>query len=433
MRSLIKCLSLGLALAGLTSAVVADDATPAAGVTFNKDVAPIFQQNCATCHRQAGTNLSGMIAPMSLETYADARPWAKSIAKKVESREMPPWHATKESHGVFKNERTLTDKEIETIKSWVAAGAPAGNPADAPKPRVYATTDGWSIGKPDLVVKFDKPFLVKDEVWDMYQNIPVKLTDAMLPEDRYIAALEFKPGSDVVHHIIAYAFAPGSASANMDRGMIGGMAPGTDPARYPEGYGLLLKKGSTINFQMHYHKEKGPGTAKEDNSSLALIFHKGPVPHALTIDAISNGRFEIPPLTSNWKVGMSRIFDKDTTIISLMPHTHLRGTGAKYVAFYPDGKTETLLDVPKYDFNWQTEYEFKEPKRIPAGTRLEATLWYDNSLARKELAPEIDPTKAIRFGGPTTDEMDLAWLTTTPTAPNVAGAVGATGGAGGGK
>ncbi len=406
----------GIALGSYAAGARADDTASETGVTFYKDILPILQSNCQNCHRQAGQNLSGMIAPMGLMSYEEVRPWAKSIAKVVKERQMPPWHATPQFHGIFRNERTLTEEQISTLVKWVQNGSPAGRAEEAPAPKVFTSVDGWTIGKPDLIVTPEKPYFVKDDVWDQYQNIPIKLTEAQLPEDRYIKALEFRPGNKVVHHIIAFAHAPGDDMA-MDRGMIGGMAPGTDPTTLQDGYGLLLKKGSTVIFQMHYHKEKGAGTGVEERSEMALKFYDKPVAHAVHIEPISNGRFEIPPFTSNWKVGMGRTFDRDIIITSLLPHTHLRGTAAKYVAFYPDGKEETLLEVPSYDFNWQTDYMFKEPKRIPAGTRIEATMVYDNSAERQKRAPEVDPTRAVRFGGPTTDEMDLAWMTYTETEP----------------
>ena len=166
----------------------------------------------------------------------------------------------------------------------------------------------------------------------------------------------------------------GRAFLMMPRNRAPRTAPGTDAAVFPDGYGMLLKKGTTINFQMHYHKTPGPGTGQADRSEIAFVFHDKPVDHELVIDPIANGRFEIPPMTADWRVGMARILEKPITIVSLMPHTHLRGTRAKYVAYYPDGTEELLLNVPKYDFNWQTDYKFVEPKTLPAGTRLEAEL-----------------------------------------------------------
>jgi len=391
----------------LVAGVSTADEAGSSRATFAKDVLPILQKNCQVCHRPAGANLSGMVAPMAFMSYEEVRPWAKSIARAVQTRQMPPWHAAPEFHGVFANERTLSDRDIATIVNWVGAGAPRGDAAEAPPALKFPQTGGWSF-EPDLVVAFSEPFLVRDEVQDLYQNIAVEIPEDKLPEDRYIQALEFKPGSEVVHHIIASAIPPGGRS-QFGGMMIGGMAPGTDPHTYREGYGMLLRKGSRVVFQMHYHKERGPGTARPDVSAVAFKFHDGPVTHPVRIDAIGNGGFEIPPFHPRWEVGGARTFPRETILLSLMPHMHLRGKAARFVAFYPDGRAETLLEVPEYDFNWQTVYEFKEPRRLPAGTRLEVTLVYENTAERGERAG-IDPSRPVRFGGPTTDEMDLGFI-----------------------
>lgn len=396
------------AMLAMSQLVYADDA-PSAQITFTKNVLPILQQNCQVCHRQAGANLGGTIAPMSLVTYEEVRPWAKSIAKEVTARNMPPWDAAPQFHGVFANERTLNEKEIATIENWVKSGALKGDDKDAPAP-VKFSTDEWVFGQPDLVLEMPKEFTVKDDVEDQYINFTVDIPENLLPEDRWIKGLQFKPGSPVVHHIIGYAV-PQGVRADTDRGMIGGIAPGNDADYYPEGYGFRLAKGSKFIFAMHYHKEKGAGTAVNDLSRVAFkFFPKGEKVKPLHTDPVGNHEFEIPPGQANWEVGMARTLEKPITVLDLMPHMHLRGKAARYVAYYPDGKAETLLDVPAWDFNWQTSYEFKQPKKLPAGTRLEVSMWFDNSTGNKA---NPDPNKAVRFGGPTTDEMALGWLTYT--------------------
>lgn len=386
-----------------------------AEVTFTKDVLPILQENCQTCHRPSGTNLSGMIAPMSFMTYEEVRPWSKAIVKAVTEKVMPPWDASPEFHGVFRNERTLTDEEIATIAAWVQQGAKRGNPDDAPAPISFPET-GWNFGEPDLVVDFPEPFFVKDEIEDLYENITTILSDEQLPEDRWIRSIEFKPGSEIVHHIIGHATSKEHAG-DTTRGMLGGNAPGADQSEWPAGYGIFLPKGSAITFAMHYHKEPGPGTGRWDSSQIGMQFHPKDmkVTHPVTIFPISYGAFEIPPHHKNWKVGSSHTFEEDTVLLSMLPHMHLRGTKAKYTAFYPDGTSELLLDVPNWDFNWQTGYDLAEPKTLPAGTRVEMEFWYNNSEEQAALAG-FNPNQAIRFGGPTTDEMDLAWMTVAPKA-----------------
>ena len=404
-------------LAGGAAIVLAgslqQSADAAEKVTFTKDILPILQENCQTCHRPAGTNLSGMIAPMSLMTYAETRPWAKAIVKAVKEKTMPPWDASEEFHGVFRNERTLTSEEIATITSWVEQRAPRGNPSDAPAPMEFSNT-GWNFGQPDLVVDFPEPFFVPDGERDLYKNITTQLSSEQHPDDRWIRSVEFKPGSEVVHHIIGHTSAKGEGG-DTTRGMLGGNAPGADQSEFPEGFGLMLKKESAVTFAMHYHKEDGPGTGRFDSSQIGFQFHPKDqkVTHPIEISTISHGGFEIPPHHKSWKVGASRSFDEDMLLLSMLPHMHLRGDAAKYTAFYPDGTTEVLLDVPSYDFNWQTGYGYEEPKLIPAGTRIEMEFWFNNSEERGELAG-TDPERSISFGGPTTDEMDLAWITITP-------------------
>jgi len=388
-------------------------AAQAEPVTFTKDVLPILQENCQTCHRPSGLNLSGMVAPMSLMTYQEVRPWARAITRVVQNGEMPPWHASEEFNGVFRNERTLTDEEIDTLITWVKQGAKRGNPKDAPEPIEFPDT-GWNFGEPDLVVDFPEPFFVEDHIEDLYENITTVLSEEQLPQDRWIRSIEFKPGSEVVHHIIGHATPPEDAG-DVTRGMLGGNAPGADQSEWPEGYGIKLNKGSAITFAMHYHKEAGPGTGRWDSSQIGFQFHDvdEEVDHPINIFPVSHGGFEIPPYAERWKVGGAHIFKEDTMLLSMLPHMHLRGAGAKYTAFYPDGTSEILLDVPNYDFNWQTGYEYPEPKLIPAGTRVEMEMWFTNTEERGQLAG-INPARAVSFGGPTTDEMDLAWVTVAP-------------------
>ena len=335
-----------IAVLGSGRVRAADNAVPEQP-TFHRDVLPILQENCQVCHRPAGDVVGGMVAPMSFMSYAEVRPWAKSIAQVVDARVMPPWDASPDQHGIFANERTLTDTEIETIQNWVKTGARQGNPADAPTPVEWKA--GWVMGEPDLIIAFPEPFFVADEIEDLYHNVTIKLTEEMLPEDKWISRLEFVPGSEAVHHIIAYATrgeyeaSDVEEDANLEgeeeflrgRVMLGGLAPGTDPSVFPEGYGIPLAKGVELTFAMHYHKESGPGTGVWDKSMMALKFTDGKPERELKITNIAHGAFEIPPNHPNWKVSGARTFEKDIILISLMPHTHLRGVEARYIAFHP--------------------------------------------------------------------------------------------------
>ena len=213
----------------LTNPVHAETNEIASQPTFYRDILPVLQENCQDCHRPNGANMGGMVAPMAFETYAETRPWAKAMAREVASRGMPPWHASPAQHGLFKNERTLTQSEIDLIVAWAKTGAKRGNPADAPIRVARDTSVDWTIGKPDVIFRFDDPYFVNDDVEDEYVYLETTMTDELLPEDRFIKAIEFRPGSSAVHHIITVP--------------LGGIAPGNEATVYPEGVGALLKKG----------------------------------------------------------------------------------------------------------------------------------------------------------------------------------------------
>lgn len=385
----------GLFVAAPGSAPADDDYSRSGPVTYFKDVVPILQESCQVCHRSNGANMGGMIAPMAFTSYEETRPWAKAIAKNVKTGYMPPWHAAPEQHGVFENERTLTEREIATLIQWSQTGAKAGDPADAPEAIEWPTGEGWTIGEPDLIIKMPEPYFVEDDVKDLYVDFVTEITAEMLPEDRWIKAVEFRPGGPVVHHIIALP--------------LGGIAPGNDPTVYRDGLGSLMRAGSRLVWQMHYHKESGPGTGAWDQSSVAIKFYpKGTeIKYPLGGDALGDFSFRIPPGEANYTVKKTFTFPHDAKIVTLMPHMHLRGKAAKYEVVYPDGTEEVLLDVPEYDFNWQTTYRFAEPKFIPKGTEITLTTVFDNS---PENASNPDPTDEVRWGRPTTAEMSFGWM-----------------------
>ena len=386
-------------------------AEPAARPTFAKDVLPILQENCQECHRAAGANFSGMVAPMALTSYEEARPWAKAIAREVSNKTMPPWFAAEQHKGQFELERSLSDDEIETLVRWANTGARQGNPDDAPPPRKFPSTEGWTYGEPDLVVKLPEPYWVADDVRDVQPGFSVVLTEDQLPEDKWIHWIEFRPGSDIVHH-------GGARVTPLDEngkpvmndpicgGKLIGTAQGDGPDYWPEGYGKLVRKGSRISFGMHYNKEPGPGTGRWDQSMIAIKWHEKPVKYVVRSAGISSRGWEIPPYHKNWQVGAAITLDQDSILINMMPHMHYRGAAAKYEAIYPDGKRELLLDVPGYDFAWQQTYTFKEPKYMPAGTRVECSMWFDNSTDNVWVK---DPERPIGWGGMTDDEMNIGW------------------------
>jgi mono/diheme cytochrome c family protein len=390
LRKLARNVSLGLTVAALSYSVSA-----AEKVTFTKDVLPILQENCQDCHRPNGANLGGMVAPMAFMSYKEVRPWAKAIQKAVVSKEMPPWDAAPEFDGHFKNQRTLTQDEIDTIVEWVNTGVARGAQKDAPEPRTWDESNEWSIGTPDLVTEMPEAYFVDDDVEDIYVNFYDKLTEEELATDRYIKAVEFRPGSSVVHHIISNP--------------LGGIAPGNDPNVNPDGYANMMRKGTSVSFEMHYHKEPGPGTGQWDQSKAGVVFYpEGYVPdHEIRMSLLANLNFEIPAGDPNYVEQATESFDKDIEILSFTPHMHLRGKSAKYTARYPDGTTETLLDVPAYDFNWQTSYKYSEHKVLPAGSVVKLEMAWDNSTNN---AANPDPTTAVTYGEPTTDEMFFGFM-----------------------
>ncbi len=408
MRGLMKMWAGGVAAAAAMIAPSAIADVPEKP-TFTKDVLPILQENCQTCHRPKPLNMSGMTAPFALTSYEEVRPWAKAVAKATGEKSMPPWYASDKFHGVFENERGLTEDEIATIQKWVQQGAARGNPQDAPEPRKFEDSEWW-LGQPDLVVPLPEPVWVGDEVTDWQPNIDVKLTDEMLPDDRWIKTIEAQAGSEPVHHIVVYKLEPGNDRMNQFGGQnIGGLAPGAEPSFVQEGYGIELKKNSTLRINMHYHKEAGPGTGVYDQSRLGLFFYpKGEKLKPIQIEPVGSTSFEIPPNASDHVVSMARTFSQPVRILNYLPHMHVRGKSAVYTAFYPDGTSEELLNVPNFDYNWQLYYEYGQPKLLPAGTRVECEMHYDNSAANTS---NPSPDKAIPFGLDTVkDEMAFGWM-----------------------
>lgn len=380
--------------------------------TFERDVLPILQERCQVCHREGGDDIAGMVAPMSLTNFREVRPWAKAMAKAVESGSMPPWDATEITAGQFMNERILTDVERATIEKWVKIGSPRGNPADAPEPKTFEDKGGWLIGHPDLVVKIPEPYYVPDFIQDHQPRISFTITEEMLPEPRWIQAIECKPDSANVHHIVGSAWAPEIDGHPEEFFSAGSIAAGEDPIIYPEGFGNLLRAGTEITLSMHYFKEAGPGTAFYDQSAVGFKFYpKGTdIKYKVVRGGITARGWEIPPRNASWRVGSSKVFEKDTVLISLHPHMHYRGQSMVYTAYYPDGTKETLLDVPNYDYAWQTQYIYKAPKFIPEGTRIDVMAVYDNSEARKEQYDEINIDRAVDFGAASVDEMMIPFV-----------------------
>ncbi len=390
--------------------------------TFTKDVAPILYKNCATCHR------AGEIAPMSLLTYQQSRPWAKSIREMVARGQMPPWHSD-QPHGVFSNDRRLSEADKNTLIAWVDAGAPEGNPNDLPATPRF--TEGWEIGKPDLVLTMAKAYEVPASGTIPYQYITIPTN---FSEDKWVQAIEVRPGTrSVVHHILVFAREPGktpqpgafttvvpklqltpvgheNAAAQQERlagpgTLIATTAPGTNALVFEPGSALKIPAGSTLLFQIHYTAN---GKAATDQSSVGMIFAKESPQREIHTSAFLNPLLKVPAGSSDQAVDSAIEFTEDTHITALFPHTHLRGKSWEYRMIYPDGRSEVVLSVPRYDFNWQTYYVFTTPLAAPKGSRLEATAHYDNSVNNKW---NPDPKKEVRWGEQTWQEMQYTGIT----------------------
>ena len=402
-RTLITSLALvPIALLGVRARGVAD-----AEVTFAKDVAPILYEKCAECHRP------GEIASMSLLTYKDARPWARSIKDKVANRVMPPWLADP-AYGHFSNDRRLSQKQIDTIVAWVDAGAPEGNQKDLPPlPRF---TEGWTIGEPDAVVSLPEEIPVPAEGTIPYMYITVPTHFA---EDKWVQAAEIRAGNrSVVHHVIVFVQEPdGKTDAAVDSSAKGktqareghgyklvGFAPGEQPKTFPDGMAKLVKAGSNFIFQLHYTTN---GQAAKDKSYVGLIFAKQPVRKNVETGTATNAKFVIPAGDSSYEVKSSWTAKEDVRILDLMPHMHFRGKDFTYTAVYPDGTSEVVLKVPHYDFNWQLVYNLNKPILLPKGSRLDCVAHFDNSASNKY---NPDPTKEVRWGDQTWEEMMIGWF-----------------------
>jgi mono/diheme cytochrome c family protein len=384
-------------------------------VTFTKDVAPIFQENCQACHRP------GSIAPMSLLTYAESRPWARSIKQKVLAREMPPWFIDK-NVGVqhFSNDRSLTDKQIETITAWVDAGAPEGNPRDMPPPRTFPAENVWQIGAPDLIVALPKDVIVKAKGPDQWPDI---LVDPKLTEDRYIQGVQIIPtkGFSVVHHIRTSIVEPtdeGVGSGRLDdtdgslevgeQGVfLNEYAIGKQGDVFPEGSGRLIKAGTKINFQLHLHST---GTDTPTNVALGLKFYPvGYTPkHVISSTTVSAPQVDIRPHTDNIRSDGYLVLKKAARLLSFQPHMHNRGKAECLEAIYPTGRVETL-SCARFRFNWHLNYVYRDDVAplLPAGTVLHSIMWHDNT-AKNPFNP--DPDAQITYGQRTIDEMGSAWL-----------------------
>ena len=405
-KNLILAGILVVTLAGSAPAAEEAEGLP----TFTKDVAPILFDNCVACHRP------DHIAPMSLMTYEDTRPWARAVKMKVRNREMPPWGA---APGVqeYKNDQSLSQEEINTIVAWVDGGAPKGNAADMPAAPVFA--DSWSIGEPDLIFTMLEPFKVPADGTIPYLYITVPTN---LEEDVWISATEYRPSDRrVVHHVIPNVIEgngqPIDPSPKLARdrsrtqvpgASVGGFVPNRLGRVFSEGVASRIPAGAEIEAQMHY---TSIGVPVVDQSQWGVVLATEPQENLRRTGggSVADGRFVIPPGAANHEVRATRTIQQDTYLANMMPHMHVRGKSAKYTIKYPDGREEVVLWVPNYDFNWQLRYELAEPVLMPKGSTLEVVMHFDNSPNNKY---NPDPTAEVRYGDQTWEEMMIGFYGT---------------------
>lgn len=367
-------------------------------ITYESHVAKIMADRCVECHRP------GEIAPFSLTEYEEVAGWADMIAEVVREGRMPPWHAT-DDHASFANERSLTDAEQDALFAWAEAGAPSGDLENVPEPPQPAVV-GWQLPRePDRVVSVSpQPFAVPATGTVRYQYFVV---DPEFETDMWLEAAEFKPGNrEVVHHILAFAVPKGQRRGlNAARGFLVGYVPGARLDLAPKGHAKKIPAGSELIFQVHYTPI---GTPQEDHSKLGMLFtDPEEVTHEVVTTSAVQPRLRIPPGDANYKTtAFSPTFPEHATLRSFSPHMHVRGKSYLYELETADGQRQALLEIPNYDFNWQTNYVLAEPMQVPRGSRLHCTATFDNSEANLN---NPDPTKTVKWGDQTWDEMMIGY------------------------
>jgi len=386
-----------------------------AQVTWSREIAPIFQKHCQDCHRP------GQIGPFPLLEYADVVGWSETIGEVVREGRMPPWHAESE-YGHFANDARMTPEELARVEAWVKSGAPEGDPADLPPPRKFS--EGWQLRHPDQVVYMSEtPFTVPAEGIVPYQWFEA---DPGFTEDKWVKAVECRPGNPaVVHHVTVYFHPPGTDWNLQLReriNMVGGFAPGKRPIDVEgvwDGTARFIPAGSKFKFEMHYTPN---GTEQTDRSSIALVFAEPEeVKRQMSLVLVANNEFEIPPHADNHRVESWYTLDEETLLYSLSPHMHLRGKSFACEAIYPDGEVEQLLNVPRFDFNWQNDYMYPVPKRVPKGTKVHCVAHFDNSA---ENLSNPDPARAVRWGDQIWEEMMIGAIAIAPAEQDLQAGVG---------
>jgi hypothetical protein len=385
--------------------------------TFTKDIVPIFQEKCQECHR------NGSLAPMSLVTYQETRPWAKSIRQRVVTHQMPPWHLDK-TVGIqhFANDRSLSDDQITTIVRWVDQGSPMGDAKDMPPAKVFDDNNGWKLakqyGEPDMVIKSDDYTMPAhgQDVWFKPE------TDMHITEARWVRAVEMRPGTlqgrRIMHHVLANLIQneAGAEDAFTGPGLLMEWAVGKNYDIYRDGSGKLLLPGAHIRWELHIH---AVGEQIRDHAELAVyLYPKGVVPKYRTrlqslwaFPIFGGGGLDIPPNSTASTVGY-HVLPHPARLENFQPHMHLRGKAMEMEAILPDGEDRILSYVNNFNFNWMTNYIYADDDApvLPAGTVIKITAWYDNTRANPN---NPDPDQWVGFGDRTVDEMGHAWVNVT--------------------
>lgn len=364
-------------------------------ISYADRIVPILSENCVSCHRPGG------IGPWAMTDYNMVRGFSLMIREVLMTRRMPPWHADP-TVGHWANDRSLSREDLQTLVSWIDAGAPRGEGEDLLAQHAVHKPLWGQLGEPDLVIDIPPTDVPATGVVD-YQY---KLVKNPLDKDVWVRASQIVPGERaVLHHVITRfgeLIESGRRKGRVGGSIGGGLAgyvPGAEARPLPEGTGTFLPAGATIEFQMHYTTS---GVATTDHSKLGIYFHEAEPEHKIHGMILANGRIRIPPHAKNHQERVAQAFETDVLVYSILPHSHYRGKAARFVAQYPDGSEEVLLNVPNYDFNWQTTYLLDQPKFMPAGTRIVYTNWWDNS-AQNPANP--DPTKEVRWGQQSYEEM----------------------------
>lgn len=378
--------------------------------TYAESVAPILNKNCVECHHP------GEVAPFSLVGYDNAKKWARMSAEVTHSRLMPPWKAAPD-FGDFKGVRRLSEQDIQTIQDWAKAGAPRGNAKKEPKAPTFP--DGWTLGKPDMVLSAEKPYTLGAEGNDVYRNFVIPMN---AKEDTWISAMDVRAGNKkIVHHVIVFIDGhkvgrkleartkdgmPGYDTFGgvgfVPQGSLGGWAPGLRPAFAPEGTAMCIPAGSDLVLQVHYHKD---GKSETDLTKIALYKAKGPIKKEMDMFWWFKFGINLPPGEKAHPESIVHKIPEDVTVYGMMPHMHLLGKSMKAVAILPDGTEKPLIKIDDWDFNWQMSYVYKNPLKLPKGTQIKIDAIYDNS-ADNPRNPN-NPPKRVTWGEQTTDEMFL--------------------------